>query len=193
MQRFIAFLLIVIFLPIFVFLGFLNLVYFGIPVIFTQRRAGKDSKIFTIYKYRTMLNSKDSNKSYLPDSQRITRYGNFLRLSSLDELPELFNVLKGDMAFVGSRPLLEEYLPLYSSDQAKRHNVLPGITGFAQINGRNMLSWEERFKLDVWYVENKSLWLDLKILFITFFKVFKREGIYNKSSETMPVLQGKKK
>lgn len=139
-----------------------------------------------------MTNQKDKNRHLLPDDQRLTAFGKFLRSTSLDELPELWNVLKGDMSLVGPRPLLIEYLPLYSPEQAKRHNVKPGITGWAQINGRNAISWEEKFKLDVWYVENRSLWLDVKILFLTIKKVLIRDGISAENTATMPKFQGEK-
>lgn len=152
-------------------------VIMGMPIFFTQERPGKNGKIFKIIKFRTMLNDKDSNGNFLPDEKRLTKFGVWLRNSSLDELPELLNVLKGDMSIVGPRPLLIEYLPLYSEHQSKRHNVLPGITGWAQINGRNSLSWEEKFNLDVWYVHNHNIILDIKIIFKTFSKVLAKSGI----------------
>lgn len=148
----------------------------GRPILFTQMRPGKNNKPFLMIKFRTLSNKKDSEGNLLPDNQRLTSIGSFLRKSSLDELPELLNVLKGEMSLVGPRPLRMYYLPLYNDFQKRRHEVRPGITGWAQVNGRNALSWEEKFELDVWYVENQSLTLDLKILFLTFFKVLKREN-----------------
>lgn len=167
----------VILLPLFVIISITILVTMGWPVIFIQNRAGYKGKIFKMIKFRTMTNEKDKNGNLLPDSKRLTKFGKFLRSLSLDELPELFNVLKGDMSLVGPRPLLPEYLPYYTREQMRRHDVKPGITGWAQINGRNAISWEEKFKYDVWYVDNWSIWLDLKILFLTIIKVLKREGI----------------
>ena len=149
----------------------------GSPVIFGQKRPGLHAKIFTIYKFRTMKDLRDANGKLLPDAERLTGLGKFLRSASLDELPELFNVLHGEMSLVGPRPLLISYLDRYSAEQSRRHNVLPGITGWAQVNGRNALSWEDKFKLDVWYVDHWSLGLDIKILFKTISKVFRREAI----------------
>ena len=149
----------------------------GFPLFFTHDRPGKDGKIFKLIKFRTMLNSKDEYGQYLPDEKRITKFGVWLRSTSLDELPELINVLMGDMSIVGPRPLLVEYLPLYSPSQARRHDVMPGITGWAQINGRNAITWDEKFKLDLWYVNNQNIFLDIKIIFITFLKVIKKSGI----------------
>ena len=148
----------------------------GSPIIFKQSRPGKDGKIFEIIKFRTMLNDLDDDE-YLPDEERLTKFGIWLRNSSLDELPELINVIKGDMSIVGPRPLLIEYLPLYSEHQARRHEVLPGITGWAQINGRNSLTWDEKFNFDVWYVDNQNILLKIKIIFKTFSKVLARSGI----------------
>ena len=149
----------------------------GTPIFFTQERPGKNGKIFKIIKFRTMLNEKDSSGEMLPDEQRLTKFGIWLRNSSLDELPELLNVLKGDMSIVGPRPLLIQYLPLYSKFQARRHEVLPGITGWAQINGRNSITWDEKFSLDVWYVDNHNLIIDIKIIIKTFLKVINKTGI----------------
>jgi len=146
----------------------------GSPVLFKQARPGLNGKSFNMLKFRSMLDALDCNGNALPDHERLTPFGQKLRATSLDELPGLWNVLKGDMSLVGPRPLLVEYLPLYSKEQAKRHNVRPGITGWAQVNGRNAISWEQKFKLDVWYVENQSLWLDIKILFLTVKKVIVR-------------------
>lgn len=162
----------------------------GYPVIFRQTRPGLHGKPFNIYKFRTMTDEKDKNGNLLPDIDRLTGTGNIIRKLSLDELPQLFNVLKGDMSFVGPRPLLMEYLPLYNKEQARRHEVRPGITGWAQVNGRNAISWEERFELDVWYVDNQSFWLDMKILFMTVIKVFKREGISQKGQATVEKFTG---
>jgi sugar transferase EpsL len=163
----------------------------GTPVLFKQQRPGLHSQPFFVYKFRTMTDLRDSEGQLLPDAVRLTPFGKMLRQLSLDELPQLFNVVKGDLSFVGPRPLLMEYLPLYSSEQARRHEVRPGITGWAQVNGRNAISWEEKFKFDVWYVDNQSYWLDLKILWLTFIKVFKREGISQTGYATMPFFTGK--
>ena len=162
----------------------------GSPVLFRQVRPGKDDKLFEMIKFRTMRDSTYENGDLLPDSERISPFGSFLRNSSLDELPELWNVLKGDMSLVGPRPLLMEYLPLYSTEQARRHNVRPGITGWVQVNGRNAISWEEKFKYDVWYVENQSFWLDMKIICLTIKKVMAREGISADDHATMPKFSG---
>lgn len=162
----------------------------GSPVLFRQIRPGLNGKPFTMVKFRTMRDAVDKNGNSLPDSERMTPFGNFLRSTSLDELPELWNVLKGDMSLVGPRPLLMEYLPLYSKEQARRHEVRPGVTGWAQINGRNAISWEEKFKLDVWYVDNQSFWLDVKILFLTVKKVFIRDGISAEGEATMSKFTG---
>lgn len=162
----------------------------GSPILFTQARPGLHGKPFSMIKFRTMTDARGADGNLLPDSVRLTAFGRFLRSTSLDELPELWNVFKGDMSLVGSRPLLMEYLPRYSSEQARRHQVRPGITGWAQINGRNAISWEEKFKLDVWYVDNRSFWLDLKILLLTIKKVFVREGISAKGEATMQKFTG---
>lgn len=173
----IAFLALVTLSPFLLVISLLILKTMGSPIIFTQSRPGKNGKIFEIIKFRTMLNDCDKDGVLLPDEERMTKFGTWLRNSSLDELPELFNVLKGDMSIVGPRPLLIEYLPLYSDHQARRHEALPGITGWAQINGRNSLTWDEKFNLDVWYVDNQSIWLDIKIILKTFIKVIDRSGI----------------
>lgn len=162
----------------------------GSPVIFSQVRPGLHGVPFKMVKFRTMLDAFDVDGNPLPDSQRMTSFGSFLRASSLDELPELWNVLKGDMSLVGPRPLLMEYLPLYSAEQYRRHEVRPGVTGWAQINGRNALSWEDKFRLDVWYVNNRSIWLDCKILFLTVKKVLVRDGISADGEVTMPKFSG---
>ena len=162
----------------------------GCPVFFRQVRPGKAGKPFEMIKFRTMRDSTYENGELLPDSERIAPFGKLLRNSSLDELPGLWNVLKGDMSIVGPRPLLMEYMPLYSFEQARRHNVRPGITGWAQVNGRNAISWEEKFKYDVWYVENQSFWLDMKIIWMTIKKVIAREGISADGEATMPKFTG---
>ncbi|MND32668.1 putative sugar transferase EpsL [compost metagenome] len=162
----------------------------GAPVLFRQQRPGRDGKPFEMVKFRTMRDAVDVHGNVLPDAQRMTPFGSFLRASSLDELPELWNVLKGEMSLVGPRPLLMEYLPLYSPEQYRRHEVRPGVTGWAQINGRNALSWEDKFKLDIWYVENRSFWLDLKILFLTVKKVVKKDGISGAGEATMSKFTG---
>lgn len=162
----------------------------GFPVFFTQVRPGLHGKPFKMIKFRTMTDARDADGNSLPDNIRLTAFGRFLRSTSLDELPELWNVLKGDMSLVGPRPLLMEYLPRYTHEQARRHQARPGITGWAQVNGRNAISWEEKFKFDVWYVDNQSFWLDLKILFLTIKKVFMREGISAEGEATMPKFTG---
>ncbi len=162
----------------------------GLPVFFRQTRPGKNDTAFQMVKFRTMRNVIDVSGRPLPDSERMTPFGTFLRSSSLDELPELWNVLKGDMSLVGPRPLLTEYLPLYSAEQGRRHEVRPGVTGWAQVNGRNALSWKKKFKLDVWYVDNRSFWLDLKILFLTVKKVIVRDGISAEGEATMSKFTG---
>ena len=164
----------------------------GSPVLFRQIRPGKDGKPFEMVKFRTMLDAYDEQGEPLPNEQRFTKFGNFLRSTSLDELPELWNVLKGDMSLVGPRPLLVEYLPLYNEQQARRHEVRPGVTGWAQINGRNAISWEDKFELDAWYVNNQSFLLDIKILFLTIKKVFIRDGINASNDTTMPKFTGTK-
>lgn len=164
----------------------------GSPVLFSQVRPGLNAKPFKMMKFRTMLDAVDQHGNPLPDAQRMTPFGSFLRSSSLDELPGLINVLKGDMSLVGPRPLLMEYLPLYSAEQYRRHCVRPGVTGWAQVNGRNSVSWDEKFKLDVWYVDNKSLWLDLKIIILTIRKVVVREGINADGEATMSKFTGSK-
>ncbi|HFU3843583.1 TPA: sugar transferase [Streptococcus suis] len=170
------------------------LVYFklGSPVLFSQERPGKDEKIFRMYKFRTMTDVKDEKGELLPDSIRLTAFGKWLRSTSLDELPELFNILKGDMSIVGPRPLLVKYLPLYSEEQARRHEVRPGLTGYAQANGRNSLTWDEKFKLDVEYVENITFIGDVNIIFQTVVAVFKRSGISSEESVTMEEFKGNK-
>lgn len=163
----------------------------GRPVFFSQIRPGLNGHPFTMYKFRTMTNATNISGELLEDKLRITKFGNFLRSSSLDELPELFNVLKGDMSIVGPRPLLMEYLPLYSNYERQRHNVRPGITGWAQVNGRNISSWKKKFSDDVWYIENLSLSLDIKIIFLTLIKVLRKDGVNHSNSDTMPKFDGK--
>ena len=165
----------------------------GSPILFRQIRPGVDGQPFVMIKFRTMKDALDAKGNPLPDSERMTPFGQFLRSTSLDELPELWNVLKGDMSLVGPRPLLMEYLPLYSKKQYRRHEVRPGVTGWAQINGRNAISWEDKFKLDVWYVDNRSFWLDVKILFLTVKKVLARDGVSGEGEVTMSKFTGSKK
>lgn len=164
----------------------------GSPVLFTQVRPGLYGKPFRMVKFRTMTDARDASGALLPDAQRLTPFGRFLRASSLDELPELWNVLRGEMSMVGPRPLLIEYLPLYSPEQARRHEVRPGITGWAQVNGRNAISWADKFALDVWYVDHRSLWLDVRILWLTVRKVLVRDGISAAGEATMPRFEGDK-
>ncbi|MFZ5992728.1 MAG: sugar transferase [Deinococcota bacterium] len=164
----------------------------GSPIFFTQRRPGLNGKPFIMYKFRTMSDARDSEGKLLPDDQRLTRFGQFLRSTSLDELPELWNVIKGEMSLVGPRPLLMKYLELYTPEQARRHEVKPGITGWAQVNGRNALTWEEKFKLDVWYVDNWNLALDLKIIWLTLLKVLRRDDISAEGYATMPEFLGQR-
>jgi lipopolysaccharide/colanic/teichoic acid biosynthesis glycosyltransferase len=191
-QKVTVLLLLLILSPILLLLAVLVKLNLGSPIVFRQDRPGKDGIIFTIIKFRTMLDSVNSKGDLLSDEDRLTKFGQFLRSTSLDELPELYNVVKGEMNLVGPRPLLIEYLPLYNNRQARRHEILPGITGWAQVNGRNEISWEDRLEMDVWYVENQSLWLDMKILFLTVFKVFKRDGINQAGHATMPYFSGTK-
>ena len=189
-DRLLALILIILFLPVYIIISLLIWWKMGSPILFKQKRPGLNEKIFKIYKFRTMTNEKDKNGNLLPDEKRLKGIGRFIRTTSLDELPQLFNVLKGDMSFVGPRPLLVEYLPLYNKRQKKRHDVKPGITGWAQVNGRNAISWEQKFEYDVWYVEHQSFWLDMKILWLTFLKVVKRDGISSNTSVTMEKFKG---
>ena len=179
--------------PVIVLLSLLVRAKLGSPVLFRQSRPGRAGLAFQMAKFRTMTDARDANGELLPDADRLTGFGQFLRASSLDELPELWNELKGDMSLVGPRPLLMDYLPLYSERQARRHEVRPGITGWAQVNGRNALSWDEKFELDVWYVENRTLWLDIKILFLTVWKVIKRDDINQDGEATMTRFTGSHK
>lgn len=185
-------LLLILLLPVFLILMILVKVKLGSPIFFKQDRPGKNGKIFKLYKFRTMTDAKDKDGNLLPDSERLTSFGKLLRSTSLDELPELFNILKGEMSFIGPRPLLVEYLDLYNEEQKHRHDVRPGLTGLAQVEGRNLLSWEERFKLDVEYVNNLTFITDLKILFKTIKVVFKREGVSSTTSQTMEKFTGTK-
>lgn len=162
----------------------------GCPVLYAQQRPGLNEEAFTLLKFRTMRDANDANGNLLPDADRLTMIGRLLRSWSLDELPELWNVARGDMSLVGPRPLLMQYLPLYTASQRRRHEVRPGITGWAQVNGRNAVAWEERFKMDVWYVENRSLWLDFKILYLTVIRVIMRDGISAKGEATVSVFRG---
>lgn len=183
----------ILFSPVLIVIALIIRREMGSPVLFRQTRPGLHGKPFQMIKFRTMRDVIDADGSPLADSERLTKLGRFLRSSSLDELPELWNVLKGEMSLVGPRPLLMEYLPLYSPEQARRHEVRPGVTGWAQVNGRNAISWDEKFALDVWYVDNQSLWLDLKVIWLTIRKVVKREGISAAGEATMPKFEGEKK
>lgn len=178
--------------PVLLIVAILVRVKLGSPVIFKQQRPGKNEKIFTLYKFRTMTDKKDENGNLLPDSERLTKFGKFLRSTSLDELPELVNILKGNMAIVGPRPLLVEYLPLYNEKQKHRHDVRPGLTGLAQVSGRNSITWEEKFNDDLEYIEKISILEDIKIIFTTIGKVFKREGISQENNATMEKFKGNK-
>lgn len=186
-------LLLVFLSPILILVAILVWIFIGKPIIFSQDRPGLNGKLFMLVKFRTMTSQTDINGDLLEDFLRLPKFGHFLRSTSLDELPELWNILKGEMSFVGPRPLLEEYLPLYSAQQKRRHDVKPGITGWAQVNGRNAVSWEEKFDLDLWYIENQSFWLDVKILFMTVISVIKREGISSKDEATIYKFTGSKK
>ncbi len=178
--------------PILLLTAILICLFLGSPILFTQQRPGYRGHAFFIYKFRTMNSRLDSSGSLLPDTERLTPLGHFLRALSLDELPELFNILRGDMSFVGPRPLLMQYLPLYSLEQARRHEVMPGLTGWAQVHGRNALSWPDKFKYDVWYVDHWSFWLDLRIILMTVWKVFNREGISQEGQATTEYFKGER-
>lgn len=175
----------VVFSPLFAVLALLVRVKLGSPVLFQQQRPGRHGQPFMLRKFRTMTDARSADGSLLPDEERLTPFGRLLRSTSLDEVPELWNIVRGDMSLVGPRPLLMRYLPRYSAEQARRHEVRPGITGWAQINGRNALTWEQKFALDIWYVDHLSLWLDLKIILLTFLKILKREGINQPGQATM--------
>jgi sugar transferase EpsL len=176
--------------PVILLTAILVRIFLGTPIIFRQQRPGYKGHPFFIYKFRTMTDRLGAAGNLLPDSERLTPFGHFLRSLSLDELPELFNILLGEMSFVGPRPLLMQYLPLYSPEQARRHDVLPGLTGWAQVNGRNATDWSTRFKLDVWYVDHWSFWLDIKIILMTFGKVFKRAGVNQEGQATVEYFTG---
>lgn len=184
---------IIITLPIFLIVGILVLIFIGSPVLFRQKRPGKNEKIFTMYKFRTMTNKKDKDGNLLPDELRLTKLGKVLRKTSLDEIPEFINILKGDMSFVGPRPLLVEYLPYYTEEEHHRHDVRPGLTGLAQISGRNLLNWDDKFRKDLEYVKNVTFIKDFKIVLKTFYTVIKREGINNQNSATMISLDNERK
>ena len=185
-----SFLGILILSPLFLFISILIALKMGRPIFFIQNRPGLNGEIFKMIKFRTMCNPTTKNGEYLPENKRITKFGSFLRRTSLDELPELINILKGEMSFIGPRPLLVEYLPLYSETQFKRHDVRPGLSGWAQLNGRNTINWDRKFDLDLWYVKNMSFILDLKIFFLTFFYILKQNKINHKDNLSMPQFKG---
>lgn len=182
--------LLILFMPLFAFISIYTFINLGRPIFFTQNRPGLHGKVFKMYKFRTMKNIKDKDGNLQPDYKRLTNFGRSMRRKSLDEIPEIWNVLKGDMSFVGPRPLLIKYQNLYNEEQKRRHNVKPGITGWAQINGRNAISWQEKFNLDLWYVDNQGFMLDIKILFITILKVISQDDISANNHETMPEFKG---
>ena len=186
LDRLVAAIALAVFSPVMLMVAIAIYIRMGGPIFFSQPRPGKNGRVFNFYKFRTMTSDCDADGNLLPDEQRLIPLGQFLRKTSLDELPQLWNVIKGDMSFVGPRPLLVRYLDRYTPEQARRHEVMPGITGWAQVNGRNAISWDAKFKLDVWYVDNWSLWLDLKILFLTVLKVLKRDGINQEGYATAP-------
>lgn len=189
----VAGILVIILSPLLLVTAIFVLIRHGRPVLFGQKRPGYKGSIFQIYKFRTMTNERKPDGNLLPDEARLTRLGRILRATSIDELPELFNVLRGEMSIVGPRPLLVQYLDRYTPEQARRHDALPGITGWAQVNGRNAIEWDEKFRLDVWYVDNWSFWLDIKILLLTFWKVIKREGISQPGHATAEEFMGSQK
>lgn len=190
---FLSLTLLILLSPIILFTAFIVRIKLGSPVLFKQARPGINEKIFIVKKFRTMNSAKDSDGKLLSDGDRLTTFGKFLRKASLDELPQLWNVLVGEMSFVGPRPLLKEYLPIYNDFQKQRHNVKPGITGWAQVNGRNAINWDEKFALDIWYVEHKSFWLDIKILWMTFLRVIKTSGVNSQNHSTMEEFLGEEK
>jgi undecaprenyl phosphate N,N'-diacetylbacillosamine 1-phosphate transferase len=190
-DKLLALIFIILFSPIMLIVAVLIYCWDGKPILFIQERPGYKGKVFKIYKFRTMTNERDEYANLLPDEKRLKGIGKLIRSLSLDELPQLFNVLRGDMSFVGPRPLLVEYLPLYSERQKKRHDVKPGITGWAQVNGRNAINWEQKFEYDVWYVENQSFLLDMKIISLTIWKVIKKEGVSQQGHATMEKFNGK--
>lgn len=187
---FFALIALIILSPVLIVTAILVRVFIGAPILFTQQRPGYKGRPFNIYKFRSMTNRIARDGSLLPDAERLTRFGRILRSLSLDELPELFNILRGEMSFVGPRPLLMEYLPLYSPEQMRRHDAMPGLTGWAQVNGRNALDWPSRFRLDVWYVDHWSFWLDLRIILMTVGKVIAREGINQAGQSTVEYFKG---
>jgi sugar transferase EpsL len=187
-----ALIALVILSPIIFVIAILVRIFIGTPILFKQQRPGYKGRPFLIYKFRTMTNRVGRDGSLLPDAERLTRIGHLLRSLSLDELPELFNIVRGEMSFVGPRPLLMEYLPLYSPEQARRHDVVPGLTGWAQVNGRNTLDWPARFAMDTWYVDHWSFWLDIRIIFLTLGKVISREGINQEGQSTVEYFKGEK-
>jgi len=189
-DRFVALIALVLLSPFLIFIVLLVRWRLGSPALFSQRRPGHRARPFMMMKFRTMTNQRDPTGSLLPDAQRLTPLGRWLRSTSIDELPELINILRGEMSFIGPRPLLMQYLPLYSLEQARRHDVKPGFSGWAQINGRNTLSWEDKFRLDVWYVDHQSFWLDLRIFLLTIWKVIRREGISAVGEATMAPFTG---
>jgi sugar transferase EpsL len=176
--------------PVILATAILVRIFIGTPIIFKQERPGYKGRSFFIYKFRSMTNRLTCDGSLLPDAERLTRFGRLLRSLSLDELPELFNIVRGEMSFVGPRPLLMEYLPLYSPEQARRHDVVPGLTGWAQVNGRNAIDWPTRFSMDTWYVDNWSFWLDIRIIFLTVWKVISREGVNQEGQSTVEYFRG---
>jgi sugar transferase EpsL len=179
--------------PLILLLAILVRLLLGTPILFRQKRPGYKGRPFTLYKFRTMTDARDSNGNLLPDSARLTRFGKFMRALSLDELPELFNILRGEMSVVGPRPLLMEYLERYSPEQMRRHDAVPGLTGWAQVNGRNAITWQEKFKLDTWYVDNWSFWLDIKIILMTIWKTIKGEGVNQEGQATVEYFMGNDK
>ena len=185
-----ALITLVILFPVLLLIAILVRILIGAPILFKQRRPGHMGHPFFIYKFRSMTNRLALDGSPLPDAERLTRFGSFLRAFSLDELPELFNILRGEMSFVGPRPLLMEYLPLYSPEQMRRHDVVPGLTGWAQVNGRNAIDWPARFSMDIWYVDHWSFWLDIKIIFMTVWKVISREGVNQDGQSTVEYFKG---
>jgi lipopolysaccharide/colanic/teichoic acid biosynthesis glycosyltransferase len=187
---FFALIFLVVLTPLLIVVWFVSLLSIGAPVFYVQQRPGFQGQPFLLLKFRTMTNARDTSGALLPDAQRLTTFGRWLRSTSIDELPGLFNILRGEMSFIGPRPLLMQYLPLYSADQTRRHDVRPGFSGLAQINGRNALSWKEKFRLDVWYVDHQSFWLDLRIFLITIWKVLRREGISAAGEATMAPFTG---
>lgn len=190
MDFILALIALIVFSPIMLIIALLVKINLGSPVLFKQKRPGLNEKIFTLYKFRTMTDEKDRNGNLLPDSDRLTRFGKFLRSTSLDELPELYNILKGDMSIVGPRPLLVQYLPLYNDFQRRRHEVRPGLTGLAQVNGRNAITWQEKFEYDVEYVDNVTFKNDMLIILKTIVKIIKREGINSETAATMEYFKG---